>query len=275
MLLWNRDSFRLCCAVHGAGGWRAKPHRIFIRQAEASKRGSNSVGSAKSHHAQKIDLQFSRSLPQRKFRARGAISGPRKCQIRPAFCFAGPELARELGEILDRDPHFEVQQLSDRAEGNQEDGLSENVDNLLNVDINRQTIQLQMERVNAQGNEIWLVSRASVARIPELGSLAAESPFEKKLPAPLVKVKLLGTSVWVWLALVLLALVLSLLSRLLSRIVLAVLRRATRRYAKALPVQRMEQLTEPLRLLVAVIVFRAFIEVLVPPRSFATSCSGL
>jgi len=177
---------------------------------------------------------------------------------------AGPELAKELGEILDRDPHFEVEQLSDSPEGNQNDGLSPNRENLLSVRVNAQTVSLQLERVNEAGNEIWLVAADSVGRIPELKGLTRESTFERQLPAPLVKITLLGTPVWVWLALVLLGLILAVLSRLLSRIVVAVLKRVTRRYSNALPVQRLEQLTEPLRLMVSVVVFRACMEALAP-----------
>lgn len=176
----------------------------------------------------------------------------------------GPELARELGALLDRDPHFEVDQLSDTPAGNQADGLAPNVDNLVTLQLNQRTVSLQLARVNQAGTEVWLVSADSVLKIPELSSLAAESSFEKKLPAPLVNTKLLGTALWVWIALVLLALILSLLSRVLSHLVIGAVKPVAKHYAKSLSMQRLEHFTGPVRLLVAVAIFRTCMEVFAP-----------
>lgn len=85
-----------------------------------------------------------------------------------------------------------------------------------------------------------------------------------KLPSPLVTVKLLDTPLWIWLELVLIALVLSLVSRLLSRIFLALVRPVAKRYAKPLRAYRLEAFTEPLRLLVSVAVFRFVVEMVGP-----------
>ena len=174
----------------------------------------------------------------------------------------GAELARELGVLLDRNPQFEVGQLSNSPDGNTLDGLTEGIDNLATFD-DSVPIVLQMQRVNLEGSLVWLVSTSSVARIPELSALSEESPIEKKLPAPLVKTRFIGTPIWVWIALVLLALVLSALSELLSRGFIAVLKPVTNRYAKSFHPQRLQALQEPLRLLISVVVFRACL-VLVP-----------
>jgi MscS family membrane protein len=78
-----------------------------------------------------------------------------------------------------------------------------------------------------------------------------------------VKTRFIGTPIWVWIALVLLALVLSALSELLSRGFIALLTPLTKRYAKSLHAARLKALQEPLRLLISVVVFRACM-VLVP-----------
>ncbi len=183
-----------------------------------------------------------------------------KPQVRSAV---GPELAKELGALLDRDPHFEVDQLSNKAEGSG-GGLTANIETLATLQLKNKAVTLQMERVTQQGIGIWLVSAGSVSRIPELSSLAGESAIEKRLPEPLVATKLMDTPIWVWLALVLAALILSLVSRVLSTALLALVKPITRRYAKSLRTYRLEAFTEPLRLLVSLAVFRACMEVIAP-----------
>ncbi len=169
----------------------------------------------------------------------------------------GPKLALQLGVLLDRNPNFEVGHLSNSPEGDTTDGFTPGLDNLATFDADGVPIVLQIHRITQQSVQIWLVTPASVARIPELSSLSEESPIEKKLPAPLVKTHFIGTPVWVWIALVLLAIVLSALSELLSKGFIAILKPLTKHYAKTFNVQRLEALKEPLRLLIVVIVFRA------------------
>lgn len=169
----------------------------------------------------------------------------------------GPDLAKELGTLLDRNPNFEVGHLSNSPEGDTTDGFTPGLDNLASFEAGEVPIVLQMHRVTQQNLQVWLVTPASVARIPELSALSEESPIEKKLPAPLVRIHFIGTPIWVWIALVLLAMVLSALSELLSRGFIALLKPFTKHYAKSFHVQRLEALKEPIRLLIVVVVFRA------------------
>ena len=176
----------------------------------------------------------------------------------------GPDLAKDLADVLDRNAHFEIGQLSDSPSGSSGDGLPQNKDRLVSVELNGSNITLYLERANIQSNPIWLVSQDSVARLSQLSALEQESPFEQKLPDFLVATKLMATSLWIWLALVLAALILSLVSRLLSRIVIAICKPIARRFAKTLHSYRLETFTEPLRLLLSVVVFRAVIEFIDP-----------
>lgn len=182
----------------------------------------------------------------------------------------GPERAKELCSILDRDPQFEVDQLSNSAQGDLQDSLTQDIDNLATFQLKGQTITLQMQRVTLQGVSIWLVSADSVERIPQLNALAGESAFEKKLPEWLVSITFIGTALWTWIALVLLALLLSLISRLLSRITIALATPIVKRYAKTLQAYRLEAFTEPLRLLLSVAVFRACMELVAPSALLRT-----
>ncbi|MFL6354897.1 MAG: mechanosensitive ion channel family protein, partial [Bryobacteraceae bacterium] len=176
----------------------------------------------------------------------------------------GPELAKQLGFLLDRDPHFEVQKLNNTPEGSLTESLGTDREALDTFNLNGRPVSLQMQRVNQNGVSVWLLSADSVAHIPELSVLLRESAFEKSLPAPLVSIQLLDTPLWAWLALVLLALLLSLLSRLLSKIVIAIAKPVVKRHSKWFHARRLEDFTEPLRLLLSVAVFRVCMGVIAP-----------
>lgn len=177
----------------------------------------------------------------------------------------GPVLAQQLGKLLDRNPSFEVSKLSNSPEGNTRDGLASNRDDLARFDLNGEAVTLHMQRVDqGAAGQIWLVSATSVSQIPELNSVAGTNRIEKYLPSPLVNITLAGTALWIWLALVLLGLILSAISRWLSRSFIAILGPLTKRYTKSFHTQRLEALTEPLRLILSVIVFRACLE-FIPP----------
>ena len=172
----------------------------------------------------------------------------------------GPELAKQLQALLDSNPQFEVLSLSDRPEGNMEDRRGPGRDVLLTVETDGSTATLDLQRVTQGDSQVWLVSEGSVALIPSLSALAGESAIEKKLPAFLVQTQFLGTPLWAWLAMVLLALILAALSRLLSRLVIKLLQPLAKRYASAFHAHRLETLIEPIRLLVSVVAFRALLE---------------
>jgi len=176
----------------------------------------------------------------------------------------GPELARQLSVLLDRDPRFELNHLSNTPEGNLTDGLAADLDNLDTFASIRQPISLQMHRSRQGGVDIWLVSAESVAHVPQLYSQVEESPLERRMPPALVENKLIGTALWVWLALVGTALILAVVSRLLSRMVIALAKPFISRYVKSVQPYRIQAFVEPVRLLLSVAVFRAFMVAIAP-----------
>lgn len=185
-------------------------------------------------------------------------------ELSRAHANQGRELAQQLCTVLDRDQQFEVDHLSNASTGNLADGLPLDIDNLDTFQLNGQTIPLELHRSNQAGADIWLVSGESLVHVPQLFASLGESPFERKLPAPLVETKLIGTSLWVWLALVGLALILSVLSRLLSKIVLVLAKPLISRYAKSVQQYRVQAFIDPLRLLVSVAVFRVCMVTIAP-----------
>jgi MscS family membrane protein len=112
----------------------------------------------------------------------------------------GPELAKQLEDLLD-DSTFDIAKLSRDPDGDLS-GLSPNVNRLTSVEVNGETIVLQLDRMEPRpGNRIWVVSAASVALIPKAHLAVVETPFEKKLPQVLVTFEILDTPVWRWIAL--------------------------------------------------------------------------
>jgi MscS family membrane protein len=175
----------------------------------------------------------------------------------------GPELAKNLCDFLDRDPHFEVANLSTAKEGNLADGLPD-LDVLDHFDADHKEVTLYLERSSPRGIPIWLVSPDSVERIPQLLQLRKESRLEQKLPEPLVRIEWIDTPLWIWIALILLALVLRIISGFFSRLALLILSPLVKRYVKPLGTYRLESFSEPIRLLLSLAVFRACMTVIAP-----------
>jgi len=176
----------------------------------------------------------------------------------------GPELAKQLADLLDKEPRFEVEALSDNPEGNTRDGLAADVETLVRLDMGDAPTTLLLRRIKQQGIDVWLVSSDSVPRIPDLDALEGASAIAKSMPRFLVTHTILGTPLWAWLALIALMVLLILLSRLLSLLFLTIFTPLVKRFATSLQSYRLATLADPLRLLISVAVFRAFMELVTP-----------
>jgi MscS family membrane protein len=170
----------------------------------------------------------------------------------------GPALAAQLEDLLDDTP-FDIAMLSRNAEGDTADGLPAFREHLDTFRVDGQTLDLQLERVELRpGYRVWLVASGSLPLIPKAHQLVEETAFEKKLPQPLVTFEILDTPVWRWIALILMALVLSVLTRILAVGLVAAVR----------PVLNAPSLKGPLRMLLAVAGFRGALE-LAPPATLS------
>jgi MscS family membrane protein len=173
----------------------------------------------------------------------------------------GPELARELEQILDRDAQFDVATLSRAPEGDRNDTLPPDRERLDSFKWNGQTIELDLQRVTLRsGLQIWLVSSDSLPLIPKIAKLTSSSPIERYLPDPLVKWSLIDTALWRWIALALLAALLVIVSRWLSRLVLFLAEPLLQRIVPNFNRSVLEEFSGPLRLLLSIIAFRAAME---------------
>ena len=170
----------------------------------------------------------------------------------------GPALATQLEDLLDDTP-FDITTLSRDPEGDTDDGLPPTRERLDTFEVDGQKLELQLERVELRpGYRVWLVASDGLPLIPKAHQLVEETPFEKKLPQALVTLEIFDTPVWRWIALILMALVLLALTRVLASGLIAALR----------PFLDVPPLKSPLRLLLAVVGFRAVLE-LAPPATLS------
>jgi MscS family membrane protein len=177
----------------------------------------------------------------------------------------GTELARQLETILDRDTQFDVGNLSRDPQGDIADNLAPNRDRVDTFHVNGQTLELDLERVTLHsGLSVWLFSSDSIGRIPTIAQMTNNSMIERHLPLPLVNWQLIGTPLWRWIGLVLLAFALAAFSRLLSRFALWLTQQFVKRLAPNWDLSLLETFLGPLRLLLSVSLFRAGMEWFAP-----------
>src|SRR5882757_1040349 len=111
----------------------------------------------------------------------------------------GPQLAKQLAQILDHDVQFDVGGLSNNSMGSAADPRGPVREHVDTFNINGRSVNLELERVTfPSGLSVWLFSADSVRLIPQLAPLLSDSPIERHLPPPLVNWKLMDTSLWRW-----------------------------------------------------------------------------
>lgn len=177
----------------------------------------------------------------------------------------GTTVAQQLEQILDRDAKFDVANLTRMPEGSQTTGLGQDRERVDSFRSNGKTLDIELQRVHLQsGLWVWLFSGDTVERIPQIAVLTSSSPIEKHLPAPLVNWKLIDTSLWRWIALVVLALVLAAFSKLLARAALVIADLALKRIAPRVDRSALLPFQGPLGLLLATTLFRGGAEVAGP-----------
>ena len=173
----------------------------------------------------------------------------------------GPQLARQLEQILDRDVRFDVASLSGNPEGDREDGLAPNRERVDSFRLNNQDVELDLDHVVLQsGLSVWLFSADSIALIPQLAKQVSDSPIERHLPQLLVDWKVIDTPLWRWIALALLATALVPISRLVAGPALLLADGLCKRFIPKMDRSALQAFVGPLRLLLCIAVFRAGIE---------------
>ena len=111
----------------------------------------------------------------------------------------GSELARQLKTILDRGLWIDIDLLSDHPKGYDSDGLPSFRDLLGQIETDKKTYTLLLQRVpRGDSVQIWKISNATVAKIPELYELAGYGPFGDFLSGIIPQVEIFGAYLWQW-----------------------------------------------------------------------------
>jgi MscS family membrane protein len=175
----------------------------------------------------------------------------------------GPQLAQQLEQVLDRDPRFDVASLSTSPDGEGAGGLAPDRELVDTYNVDGRPQQLLLERAKLRsGLQVWLFAPESIGLIPKLAAISSSSPIEKYLPPELVNWKLMETSLWRWMAMVLLALVLAALSRWISRVAIFIAELLVKRTRLAADNKVLRSFAAPLQMVIPVAMFRAAIPAL-------------
>ena len=169
----------------------------------------------------------------------------------------GPKLAQQLQQVLDRDPRFDVASLSTSADGEAGDSLPRDRDLLDTFNVDGKPQQLLLERITLRsGLQVWLFAPESVGLIPKLAAISSSSPIEKFLPPQLVNWKVMDTSLWRVIAMVVLALMLAAASRWISRLAVYIADILVKRTRLKINGNVLRSFTGPFQLILPVVMFR-------------------
>jgi MscS family membrane protein len=114
----------------------------------------------------------------------------------------GPELALQLKIVLDQKVPIDIESLSDSPAGYLEDGLPPDIEQLGRIDTPDRPVHIRLQRVpRDDGVEIWQVSAATVAEIPDLFARYGHGVSGEALPRVFLETEILNTQLWQWLVL--------------------------------------------------------------------------
>jgi MscS family membrane protein len=183
----------------------------------------------------------------------------------------GPRLAAQLEAILNADGRFNPLRLSQDAQGSLADDPDAAVEHVARVQREGQAFVLTLQRVTPKtGAPIWLFSAATVTAIPRLTPQATgmRAGIEAHLPGFLVTTTLLGTALWKWLALAVMALLVIFVFRLLARGLDDLFNQLAVRLPKVTSWRWLRAVLEPVLVLLFVMMF-AIVERMIEPSALS------
>ena len=148
--------------------------------------------------------------------------------------------------------------LSGNPEGDLADDADPNREHIGTITQNGEHFTLDLERETLQtgGPKVWLFSSDTVAAIPNIRLSTAPAAIERYLPPFLVSHEILETSLWKWIALILLAALMISLSRLLDWLVALIMKLPERFLNREWRVRWLEAIIQPIRVMLCLAAFR-------------------
>ena len=137
----------------------------------------------------------------------------------------GPELARQLRIVLDRTLWIDMELLSTNPEGDSSDNLPVVRERVGRIAVEGKTFDLLLQRVpRGDGVYIWKFADVTVADIPDLYQQVGYGQLERIFPAWMFDVSILGINLWLWAAVIALAIILYPAAMLVTRLMGVALR---------------------------------------------------
>jgi MscS family membrane protein len=162
----------------------------------------------------------------------------------------GPKLARHIKIVLDQKLPIEIETLSDSPAGHLQDALPPDVEEVGLIKTPGGPVHIRLQRVPREDRvEIWKISAASVAAIPDLYKRYGYGLLGEILPRVFVETEFLDTQLRQWLALPILVGLGYALGHLVTSLGLSLLRRRHSELASLLN----RFVVRPVRLLVLVL----------------------
>lgn len=164
---------------------------------------------------------------------------------------AGPQLARQLKRVLDRQVWVELDGLADVPDGAAGDDLPAGRDRIARLTtVEGEPVDVLLRRMQEDGRAVWKVAGSTLDRIPDLYAETGYGALEARLPAVFFDWTLFGIQLWQWIGLAALLVLAWLVSWLLARLSLRIVRPLARRSATTMDDRLLENGAPPLRFLI-------------------------
>ncbi|OGK88715.1 MAG: hypothetical protein A2W08_13565 [Candidatus Rokubacteria bacterium RBG_16_73_20] len=187
----------------------------------------------------------------------------------------GPELARELGVVLDQAGAIDLEALSTAPDGATDDGLAAGLERAGTVETRAGPVDVLLQRAREGDALVWRVAPATVARIPALYKEVGYGPLGDLLPRALVDTRVLDIALWQWLGLLLVVVLAWAVSWLATAAALHALRRLVRRSRTTVDDALLDACVGPLRLGLGLAAFWLGVLALALPVHAKTFFGGL
>lgn len=156
-------------------------------------------------------------------------SAARFLSLQPAQLSRGPELARRLKAVLDRDLWIELKNISPAGTGDETDGLPAGIDQVGTIASADVEAPVRLVRENRAEGARWLFAPETVARIDRWYRTLGDRWLRERVPDWLLRPGPLDIACWQWLALPVALLLAWAFGRILAWFTLKLLGRLTAR----------------------------------------------
>ncbi len=179
---------------------------------------------------------------------------------------AGPTIAKKLEAALNYAPQFSAMRLTQNPEGSSAGTGDPPQETVATLTEGGQLYTLELERVTLQPGQplVWIFNPGTVAAVLNMNISSAAPWLSHYLPPFMISVEFLSTPLWAWLAMLLSAIVLFVMTRSSGRFLAPILQKAGERLTPQASWALTQALIRPVRTILAIAAFRVVLEVVRP-----------